>query len=172
MCIRDRLCDEYRALLVFDEVMSGFRVAFKGAQELFNVSPDLITYAKIMGGGLPAGVYGGRKEIMEDLSPLGGVYQAGTMSGNPIVMSAGLATLNILKSKPEIYDKINYLGQMLSLIHIYIICSLQLITDGLSITSASPKTLLLSYNGFRSKLFNIAPEFSKGVDGTQEGSIK
>ena len=107
------LCDEYGALLVFDEVMSGFRVAFKGAQELFNVSPDLITYAKIMGGGLPAGVYGGRKEIMEDLSPLGGVYQAGTMSGNPIVMSAGLATLNILKSKPEIYDKINYLGQML-----------------------------------------------------------
>lgn len=107
------LCDEYGALLVFDEVMSGFRVAFKGAQELFNVRPDLITYAKIMGGGLPAGVYGGRKEIMENLSPLGGVYQAGTMSGNPIVMSAGLATLNILKSHPEIYDKINHIGQML-----------------------------------------------------------
>ena len=107
------LCDEYGALLVFDEVMSGFRVAFKGAQELFNVSPDLITYAKIMGGGLPAGVYGGRKEIMENLSPVGGVYQAGTMSGNPIVMSAGLATLNILKSHPEIYEKINHIGQML-----------------------------------------------------------
>ena len=107
------LCDEYGALLVFDEVMSGFRVAFKGAQELFNVRPDLITYAKIMGGGLPAGVYGGRKEIMENLSPLGGVYQAGAMSGNPIVMSAGLATLNILKSHPEIYDKINHIGQML-----------------------------------------------------------
>ena len=107
------LCDEYGALLVFDEVMSGFRVAFKGAQELFNVRPDLITYAKIMGGGLPAGVYGGRKEIMENLSPLGGVYQAGTMSGNPIVMSAGLATLNILKSHPEIYEKINHIGQIL-----------------------------------------------------------
>ena len=107
------LCDEYGALLVFDEVMGGFRVAFKGAQELFNVRPDLITYAKIMGGGLPAGVYGGRKEIMENLSPLGGVYQAGTMSGNPIVMSAGLATLNILKSHPEIYEKINHIGQML-----------------------------------------------------------
>ena len=107
------LCDEYGALLVFDEVMSGFRVAFKGAQELFNVRPDLITYAKIMGGGLPAGVYGGRKEIMENLSPLGGVYQAGTMSGNPIVMSVGLATLNILKSHPEIYEKINHIGQML-----------------------------------------------------------
>ena len=107
------LCDEYGALLVFDEVMSGFRVAFKGAQELFNVRPDLITYAKIMGGGLPAGVYGGRKEIIENLSPVGGVYQAGTMSGNPIVMSAGLATLNILKSHPEIYEKINHIGQML-----------------------------------------------------------
>ena len=107
------LCHEYGALLVFDEVMSGFRVAFKGAQELFNVRPDLITYAKIMGGGLPAGVYGGRKEIMENLSPVGGVYQAGTMSGNPIVMSAGLATLNILKSHPEIYEKINHIGQML-----------------------------------------------------------
>ena len=107
------LCDEYGALLVFDEVMSGFRVAFKGAQELFNVRPDLITYAKIMRGGLPAGVYGGRKEVMENLSPLGGVYQAGTMSGNPIVMSAGLATLNILKSHPEIYEKINHIGQML-----------------------------------------------------------
>ena len=107
------LCDEYGALLVFDEVMSGFRVAFKGAQELFNVRPDLITYAKIMGGGLPAGVYGGRKEIMENLSPVGGVYQAGTLSGNPIVMSAGLATLNILKSHPEIYEKINHIGQML-----------------------------------------------------------
>ena len=107
------LCDEYGALLVFDEVMSGFRVAFKGAQELFNVRPDLITYAKIMGGGLPAGVYGGRKEVMENLSPLGGVYQAGTMSGNPIVMSAGLATLNILKSHPEIYERIEHIGQML-----------------------------------------------------------
>ena len=107
------LFNAYGALLVFDEVMSGFRVAFKGAQELFNVRPDLITYAKIMGGGLPAGVYGGRKEVMENLSPLGGVYQAGTMSGNPIVMSAGLATLNILKSHPEIYEKINHIGQML-----------------------------------------------------------
>ena len=107
------VCDEYGALLVFVEVMSCFRVAFKGAQELFNVRPDLITYAKIMGGGLPAGVYGGRKEVMENLSPLGGVYQAGTMSGNPIVMSAGLATLNILKSHPEIYEKINHIGQML-----------------------------------------------------------
>lgn len=89
------LCSEYGALLIFDEVMTGFRVAFKGAQSLFNIKPDLVTYAKIMGGGLPCGAYGGRKEIMENLSPLGGVYQAGTMSGNPIVMAAGLATLNL-----------------------------------------------------------------------------
>lgn len=107
------LCDEYGALLIFDEVMSGFRVAYKGAQTLFNVSPDLITYAKIMGGGLPCGVYGGRREIMEKLSPLGGVYQAGTMSGNPIVMAAGLATLNILKESPEIYERIERLGKKL-----------------------------------------------------------
>ncbi|EKY23234.1 glutamate-1-semialdehyde 2,1-aminomutase [Clostridium celatum] len=107
------LCDEYGALLIFDEVMSGFRVAYKGAQSLFNVRPDLITYAKIMGGGLPCGVYGGRRDIMEKLSPLGGVYQAGTMSGNPIVMAAGLATLNILKEKPEIYNHIERLGKKL-----------------------------------------------------------
>lgn len=108
-----KLCDEYGSLLVFDEVMSGFRVAFKGAQSLFNAKPDLITYAKIMGGGLPCGVYGGRKDIMENLAPLGGVYQAGTMSGNPIVMAAGLATLNILKANSGIYEHINTLGERL-----------------------------------------------------------
>ena len=94
------LCDKYGALLIFDEVMCGFRVAYKGAQTLFDVKPDLVTYAKIMGGGLPCGAYGGRREIMENLSPLGGVYQAGTMSGNPIVMSAGLATVKKLYENP------------------------------------------------------------------------
>lgn len=107
------LCDEYGALLVFDEVMSGFRVGFKGAQTLFNVSPDLATYAKIMGGGLPCGAYGGKREIMEQLSPMGGVYQAGTMSGNPVVMAAGLATLNQLKAKPELYKHIEKIGARL-----------------------------------------------------------
>ncbi|GAB6167809.1 glutamate-1-semialdehyde 2,1-aminomutase [Clostridium carnis] len=105
------LCDKYGSLLIFDEVMSGFRVAFKGAQSLFNINPDLVTYAKIIGGGLPCGAYGGKKEIMEKLSPLGGVYQAGTMSGNPIVMAAGLATLNKLKENVEYYDYINKLGE-------------------------------------------------------------
>ena len=100
------LCDKYEALLIFDEVMCGFRVAYKGAQTLFDVKPDLVTYAKIMGGGLPCGAYGGRREIMENLSPLGGVYQAGTMSGNPIVMSAGLATVKKLYENPSYYDHI------------------------------------------------------------------
>lgn len=107
------LCDEYGSLLVFDEVMSGFRVAFKGAQTLFNVSPDLVTYAKIMGGGLPCGAYGGKREIMEHLSPMGGVYQAGTMSGNPVVMAAGIATLNQLKARPKLYTHINEMGAKL-----------------------------------------------------------
>ena len=107
------LCDKYGALLIFDEVMCGFRVAYKGAQTLFYVKPDLVTYAKIMGGGLPCGAYGGRREIMENLSPLGGVYQAGTMSGNPIVMSAGLATVKKLYENPSYYDHIEKIGSKL-----------------------------------------------------------
>ncbi|WP_416173343.1 glutamate-1-semialdehyde 2,1-aminomutase [Clostridium sp. LIBA-8841] len=107
------LCDKYGSLLIFDEVMCGFRVAYKGAQTLFDVKPDLVTYAKIMGGGLPCGAYGGRREIMENLSPLGGVYQAGTMSGNPIVMSAGLATVNKLHDNPSYYEHIEKIGEKL-----------------------------------------------------------
>lgn len=108
-----RLCKEYGSLLIFDEVMSGFRVAYKGAQSLYNVKPDLVTYAKIMGGGLPCGAYGGRREIMELLSPLGPVYQAGTMSGNPVVMAAGLATLTKLYNNPKYYEHLEVLGEML-----------------------------------------------------------
>ena len=107
------LCDKYGALLIFDEVMCGFRVAYKGAQTLYDVKPDLVTYAKIMGGGLPCGAYGGRREIMENLSPLGGVYQAGTMSGNPIVMSAGLATVKKLYENPSYYNHIEKIGSKL-----------------------------------------------------------
>ena len=104
------LCNKYGSLLIFDEVMSGFRVAFKGAQTLFDVVPDLVTYAKIMGGGLPCGAYGGKRKIMECLSPAGGVYQAGTMSGNPVVMAAGLASLNQLYDHPEYYNHIERIG--------------------------------------------------------------
>lgn len=107
------LCDSYGSLLIFDEVMSGFRVAYKGAQSLFPEKADIITYAKIMGGGLPCGAYAGRKEIMEKLSPLGGVYQAGTMSGNPIVMAAGLETLKELYNNPQYYNHIEKIGKLL-----------------------------------------------------------
>ncbi|MFN4151074.1 MAG: glutamate-1-semialdehyde 2,1-aminomutase, partial [Candidatus Sericytochromatia bacterium] len=87
--VRD-LCDKYDTLLIFDEVMTGFRVAFGGAQSVYNVKPDLTCLGKIIGGGLPVGAYGGKKEIMEFVSPAGPVYQAGTLSGNPIAMAAGL----------------------------------------------------------------------------------
>lgn len=107
------LCDEYGSLLIFDEVMSGFRVAYKGAQSLYGIKPDITTIAKIMGGGLPCGAYGGRKDIMEKLSPIGPVYQAGTMSGNPIVMAAGLATLRKLNENPGYYINFEKLGSRL-----------------------------------------------------------
>lgn len=109
----DKLCKENDALLIFDEVMTGFRVGYKGAQELYGIKPDLTTFAKIMGGGLPSGAYGGRREIMEKLSPLGPVYQAGTMSGNPIVMSAGLAALKKLHGNPSYYEHLESLAKKL-----------------------------------------------------------
>lgn len=92
------LCDKYGALLIFDEVITGFRVAYGGAQALLGVSPDLTTLGKIIGGGLPVGAYGGRREIMECVAPAGSVYQAGTLSGNPIAVSAGIATLKRLQT--------------------------------------------------------------------------
>ena len=91
------LCTKYGALLVFDEVITGFRLSYGGAQERFDIMPDLTTFGKIIGGGLPVGAYGGRADIMKHIAPEGEVYQAGTLSGNPLAMAAGLATLNILK---------------------------------------------------------------------------
>jgi glutamate-1-semialdehyde 2,1-aminomutase len=99
------LCDREGILLIFDEVMTGFRVAYGGAQQLYGVVPDLTTLGKIIGGGLPVGAFGGRREIMELLSPSGGVYQAGTLSGNPLAMSAGLATLSLLREE-GFYDRL------------------------------------------------------------------
>jgi glutamate-1-semialdehyde 2,1-aminomutase len=93
------LCDREGIILIFDEVMTGFRVAYGGAQELYGVTPDLTTLGKIIGGGLPVGAFGGKKEIMSLLSPSGGVYQAGTLSGNPLAMSAGIATLRLLQEE-------------------------------------------------------------------------
>ncbi|MDD2539473.1 MAG: glutamate-1-semialdehyde 2,1-aminomutase [Desulfuromonadaceae bacterium] len=96
------ICTNEGIVLIFDEVMSGFRVAYGGAQALFGVTPDMTTLGKIIGGGLPVGAFGGKRDIMEQLSPSGGIYQAGTLSGNPLAMSAGIATLNILK-QPGFY---------------------------------------------------------------------
>jgi glutamate-1-semialdehyde 2,1-aminomutase len=96
---------EFGALLIFDEVITGFRVARGGAQALYDVKPDLTCLGKIIGGGLPVGAYGGRREIMEMMAPSGPVYQAGTLSGNPLVMTAGIETLEIL-SQPGIYDRL------------------------------------------------------------------
>jgi len=97
---------EHGSVLIFDEVMTGFRVAFGGAQELYKIKPDLTTLGKIIGGGLPVGAYGGRAEIMDMIAPLGPVYQAGTLSGNPLAMAAGLAALHELKNHPEIYEQL------------------------------------------------------------------
>ena len=108
-----RLCDESGALLIFDEVITGFRLAPGGAQEHFGVRADLVTYGKIIGGGMPVGAYGGRRKLMEQVAPLGPVYQAGTLSGNPVAMAAGLAQLRILKSTPEIYENLERRGAML-----------------------------------------------------------
>jgi glutamate-1-semialdehyde 2,1-aminomutase len=94
-------------VLIFDEVMTGFRLAFGGAQQLYGITPDMTTLGKIIGGGLPVGAYGGRAEIMQMIAPLGPVYQAGTLSGNPLAMAAGLATVGYLKQHPEIYRQLD-----------------------------------------------------------------
>jgi glutamate-1-semialdehyde 2,1-aminomutase len=100
------LCDKENMVLIFDEVMTGFRLAPGGAQEIFGIRADLVTYGKVIGGGMPVGAFGGRKEIMENIAPLGKVYQAGTLSGNPLAMIAGLTTLKILKENPNIYSEL------------------------------------------------------------------
>jgi len=108
------LFDVHGSLLIFDEVITGFRLALGGAMEYFGVTADLVTYGKIIGGGMPVGAYGGRREIMRQVAPIGKVYQAGTLSGNPVAMAAGLATLTELKNHPEIYDQINALTARLA----------------------------------------------------------
>ncbi len=100
------LCDQYGAVLIFDEVMTGFRVALGGAQALFGVTPDLTALGKVIGGGMPVGAFGGKREIMSRISPLGPVYQAGTLSGNPIAMAAGLKTLELV-SIPGFYERLS-----------------------------------------------------------------
>ncbi len=101
------LCDEHNILLIFDEVMTGFRLAKGGAQEALGIDADIVTFGKVIGGGLPVGAFAARNEIMNDLAPLGSVYQAGTLSGNPIAMTAGLMQLKQLNENPQIFEKIN-----------------------------------------------------------------
>jgi glutamate-1-semialdehyde 2,1-aminomutase len=110
-----RICDRENIVLVFDEVMTGFRLAPGGAQEKFKINADLVCYGKIIGGGMPVGAFGGKKEIMQHIAPIGNVYQAGTLSGNPVALSAGYTLLKELKAKPSIYkeldEKTSYLNE-------------------------------------------------------------
>jgi glutamate-1-semialdehyde 2,1-aminomutase len=107
-------CTHHGILLIFDEVMTGFRLAKGGAQEELGIKADLVTFGKIIGGGMPVGAFGGKKEIMSRIAPLGDVYQAGTLSGNPIAMSAGYATLKMLNDNPSIYTELNAKGKLLA----------------------------------------------------------
>ncbi|MEO9004789.1 MAG: glutamate-1-semialdehyde 2,1-aminomutase [Ginsengibacter sp.] len=115
-----KLCNEENIVFILDEVMTGFRLAPGGAQEKLNIDADLVTYGKVIGGGLPVGAFGGKREIMEHIAPLGNVYQAGTLSGNPIAMIAGFTLLNELKNRPSIYneleEKSGFLAKKLSTI--------------------------------------------------------
>ena len=108
------LCDAHGTLLIFDEVITGFRLAPGGAQEYFGVKADLVTYGKIIGGGMPVGAYGGSRALMEQVAPCGSVYQAGTLSGNPVAMAAGLAQLRYLQANPQVYTHINHMGAQLA----------------------------------------------------------
>lgn len=107
------ICDHYGALLIFDEVITGFRLGLDGAIGHFGVTPDLVTYGKIIGGGMPVGAYGGRREIMALVAPLGSVYQAGTLSGNPVAMRVGMTQLRYLKTHPEVYHQVGFLSHRL-----------------------------------------------------------
>ncbi len=104
--LRD-ICDQYGSILIFDEVITGFRLSLQGAQGYFGITPDLTTFGKIIGAGMPVGAYGGRRDIMELISPVGNVYQAGTLSGNPVAMAAGITQLTLLKEHPEFYTELN-----------------------------------------------------------------
>ena len=107
-------CDEHGVVLIFDEVMTGFRVALGGAQALYGVKPDLTTFGKIIGGGMPVGCFGGKREVMEQIAPLGPVYQAGTLSGNPLAMAAGLTTLKLISRDGFHSELTDYTSRLLA----------------------------------------------------------
>ena len=148
------VCDEYGAVLIFDEVMTGFRVALGGAQALYKVKPDLTTLGKVIGGGLPVGAFGGKRAIMEKIAPLGPVYQAGTLSGNPVSMAAGLAMLSIV-SKPGFFEKLTARTQQL--------------TDGL-VSKAKQAKIPLTTNtvgGMFGIFFSTEPHVTNYAQATQ-----
>ena len=142
------ICDEYGSLLIFDEVMTGFRVALGGAQALYDVRPDLTTLGKVIGGGMPVGAFGGRRDVMEHIAPLGPVYQAGTLSGNPIAMAAGLKTLELV-SAPGFHDG---LGR-----------SVQRLCDGIEQAAADADIPLTSnrVGGMFGLFFSAEPKISR-----------
>ncbi len=155
-------CDSHGSLLIFDEVMTGFRVAKGGAQSVYNIDPDLTTLGKIIGGGMPVGAFGGKREVMEVVAPLGGVYQAGTLSGNPIAMQAGLTTLELI-DEPGFYESLEQQSGKL-------IDGLQLLADaagipfttnrvgsmfGFFFTNATPVTSFSQVMNADSKMFNL-----------------
>ena len=108
-----KITEDYGTVLIFDEVITGFRLGYSGAQGKYNVIPDMTTMGKIIGGGMPLAAYGGKKEIMEMVAPVGPVYQAGTLSGNPTAVAAGIATLDILKNHPEVYEHAEHQAEKL-----------------------------------------------------------
>lgn len=126
-----QLCTKHGALLIFDEVMTGFRVALGGAQAHYGITPDLTTLGKIIGGGMPVGAYGGRRDIMSQISPAGPVYQAGTLSGNPVAMAAGLAVLNLIQ-EPGFHDELSRRTQLL-------VDGLQALADGAGIAFSTSR---------------------------------
>jgi glutamate-1-semialdehyde 2,1-aminomutase len=107
------ICDNEGIVLIFDEVMTGFRLAAGGAQQLYGIMPDMTTFGKVIGGGMPVGAFGGKREIMKRISPEGPIYQAGTLSGNPLAMAAGVAVLTHIKENPDIFDELNKKGEYL-----------------------------------------------------------
>ncbi len=126
------LCTRHGAVLIFDEVMTGFRVALGGAQALYGVTPDLTTFGKIIGGGMPVGAYGGRRELMQQIAPAGPIYQAGTLSGNPVAMAAGLATLKLIEA-PGFHDELHRRTRLLT-------DALQAVADGAGVPFSTTRT--------------------------------